>query len=105
MYEFIYKYIYVYTIVGGGVSNGIILQRFPEKDWPDTPFIEGIEWVKLFSSRKKSHYISYLIYDYFIIVLSTTRMGPINRETRTTVLCLNIDRHRRKSTLLRLHVF
>lgn len=28
----------------GGISNGIILQRFPEKDWPDTPFIEGIEW-------------------------------------------------------------
>ncbi|XP_060530285.1 myotubularin-related protein 13 isoform X2 [Cylas formicarius] len=24
--------------------NGIILQRFPDKDWPDTPFIEGIEW-------------------------------------------------------------
>lgn len=27
-----------------GISNGRILQRFPEKDWPDTPFIEGIEW-------------------------------------------------------------
>ncbi|XP_065158308.1 myotubularin-related protein 13 isoform X2 [Atheta coriaria] len=27
-----------------GTSNGIILQRFPEKDWPDTHFIEGIEW-------------------------------------------------------------
>ena len=24
--------------------NGKILQRFPEKDWPDTPFIAGIEW-------------------------------------------------------------
>ncbi|CAD7092899.1 unnamed protein product [Hermetia illucens] len=24
--------------------SGKILQRFPEKDWPDTPFIEGIEW-------------------------------------------------------------
>lgn len=20
------------------------MQRFPEKDWPDTPFIDGIEW-------------------------------------------------------------
>jgi myotubularin-related protein 5/13 len=29
------------------MSNGIILQRFPEKDWADTPFIEGIEWVCL----------------------------------------------------------
>ncbi|XP_049836392.1 myotubularin-related protein 13 isoform X2 [Schistocerca gregaria] len=27
-----------------GISSGIILQRFPEKDWSDTPFIEGIEW-------------------------------------------------------------
>nr|XP_018897778.1 PREDICTED: myotubularin-related protein 13 isoform X2 [Bemisia tabaci] len=27
-----------------GASNGIILQRFPEKDWSDAPFIEGIEW-------------------------------------------------------------
>lgn len=27
-----------------GTSSGIILQRFPEKDWEDTPFIEGIEW-------------------------------------------------------------
>ncbi|CAH2010931.1 unnamed protein product [Acanthoscelides obtectus] len=27
-----------------GISSGIILQRFPEKDWPETPFIEGIEW-------------------------------------------------------------
>ncbi|XP_017780101.1 PREDICTED: myotubularin-related protein 13 isoform X2 [Nicrophorus vespilloides] len=27
-----------------GISNGMILQRFPEKDWSDTPFIEGIEW-------------------------------------------------------------
>lgn len=28
----------------GGLSKGIILQRFPEKDWSDTPFIDGIEW-------------------------------------------------------------
>ncbi|XP_026287376.1 myotubularin-related protein 13 isoform X1 [Frankliniella occidentalis] len=27
-----------------GVSNGVIIQRFPEKDWEDTPFIDGIEW-------------------------------------------------------------
>lgn len=47
------KYIYV-TIAGGGVSSGVILQRFPEKDWPDTPFIEGIEWVSLpFSGRQR----------------------------------------------------
>ncbi|XP_005191507.1 myotubularin-related protein 13 isoform X1 [Musca domestica] len=26
------------------LTCGKIIQRFPEKDWPDTPFIEGIEW-------------------------------------------------------------
>lgn len=34
-------------LLGSGISNGVILQRFPEKDWSDTPFIEGIEWVIL----------------------------------------------------------
>lgn len=33
------------VILGSGKRSGMILQRFPEKDWPDTPFIEGIEWV------------------------------------------------------------
>ena len=28
---------------GGGISQGKIVQRFPEKDWPDTPFIDGVE--------------------------------------------------------------
>ena len=40
----LYTYI-PYCFVGSGISSGIILQRFPEKDWSDTPFIEGIEWV------------------------------------------------------------
>ncbi|KAH8341099.1 hypothetical protein KR067_010896 [Drosophila pandora] len=30
--------------VCGQPTCGKIVQRFPEKDWPDTPFIEGIEW-------------------------------------------------------------
>lgn len=34
-----------FYLQGSGISSGIILQRFPEKDWEDTPFIEGIEWV------------------------------------------------------------
>lgn len=29
--------------LGGGFSQGKIIQRFPEKDWEDTPFIPGIE--------------------------------------------------------------
>lgn len=48
------------VIVGGGVSSGAILQRFPEKDWPDTPFIEGIEWVRLFLLEKES-WICYIV--------------------------------------------
>nr|CAD7393185.1 unnamed protein product [Timema cristinae] len=32
------------THARSGTSSGIILQRFPEKDWSDTPFIDGIEW-------------------------------------------------------------
>ncbi|CAF4762974.1 unnamed protein product [Pieris macdunnoughi] len=28
----------------GGLSNGVILQRFPEINWDDTPFHDGIEW-------------------------------------------------------------
>jgi len=42
--KLLYTYI-PYCFVGSGISSGIILQRFPEKDWSDTPFIEGIEWV------------------------------------------------------------
>lgn len=36
-----YQWKLKYVIAG----SGIILQRFPEKDWSDTPFIDGIEWV------------------------------------------------------------
>lgn len=36
-----------FIILGSGISSGIIIQRFPEKDWPDTPFIDGIEWVNV----------------------------------------------------------
>ncbi|KAM3965988.1 LOW QUALITY PROTEIN: SET domain binding factor [Aphomia sociella] len=28
----------------GGLSSGVILQRFPETNWDDAPFHEGIEW-------------------------------------------------------------
>lgn len=41
-------------ISGSGKRSGKILQRFPEKDWPDTPFIEGIEWVRDTNRAKKS---------------------------------------------------
>lgn len=30
-------------MIGNDVHQGKILQRFPEKDWPDAPWIEGIE--------------------------------------------------------------
>ncbi|MPC33187.1 Myotubularin-related protein 13 [Portunus trituberculatus] len=28
---------------GNGIGSGKIIQRFPERDWPDTPFTEGLE--------------------------------------------------------------
>lgn len=35
-----------FFVAGGGLSSGVILQRFPELNWDDTPFHEGIEWVR-----------------------------------------------------------
>lgn len=43
--NFTEKFFFVINILGSGKRSGKILQRFPERDWPDTPFIEGIEWV------------------------------------------------------------
>lgn len=40
----------------------------------------------------------------FFIVLPTARMGSVNGEARATLLCVDTDRHRRESTLLRLYV-
>jgi hypothetical protein len=36
----------------------MIIQRFPEKDWKDTPFIDGIEWV-----------ITKLLFRFIIIII------------------------------------
>lgn len=106
------QYVYLFTCtniilpIGGGVSSGIILQRFPEKDWPDTSFIEGIEWVKRYFSQRDIYYwIIDLHRNFLIVVLSTARMGFVDREARTTLLCLDIDGYRCKPTLLRLYVF
>lgn len=93
------------VIAGGGVSSGVILQRFPEKDWPDTPFIEGIEWVKLFPW--KDRFVTLSCHSravYHLTVLSTARMGFVNGKARATLLCFDIDGYRCKSTLLCLHV-
>lgn len=50
LFSIILFYYYFTTILGTTTDNqlltcGKIIQRFPEKDWPDTPFIAGIEWV------------------------------------------------------------
>ncbi|KAK3881737.1 hypothetical protein Pcinc_013820 [Petrolisthes cinctipes] len=34
---------YDHTKDRNGIGNGKIIQRFPERDWPDTPFTEGLE--------------------------------------------------------------
>lgn len=41
-------FFFVIFFIGSGTRTGKILQRFPEIDWTDTPFIEGLEWVTIF---------------------------------------------------------
>lgn len=36
---------FVFSTLGNDTHQGKILQRFPESDWSDTPFIEGMELV------------------------------------------------------------
>lgn len=46
---FIFMFFFVFfSKLGSGTRTGKILQRFPEIDWADTPFIEGLEWVIYF---------------------------------------------------------
>lgn len=45
-----------FLLLGSGTRTGKILQRFPEIDWADTPFIEGLEWVTIFLYYIKSTY-------------------------------------------------
>ncbi|XP_050441146.1 myotubularin-related protein 13 [Adelges cooleyi] len=53
----------------GGKSKGIIVQRFPEKDWKDTPFIDGIEWFcqpqgwSLSSERQEPRFFVFVLTD------------------------------------------
>jgi len=53
--------------VGGGISQGKIIQRFPEKDWSDTPFIEGVElfcqplgWMLSTEQQEPKYFVSAL---------------------------------------------
>lgn len=32
-------------LIGSGAGLGKIIQRFPQKDWDDTPFPQGVELV------------------------------------------------------------
>lgn len=55
--------------LGSGSRGGKILQRFPEKDWPDTPFIDGIEWFcqplgwKLSTDRQEPQFFTSVLTD------------------------------------------
>lgn len=55
--------------LGSGLRAGKILQRFPEKDWPDTPFIDSIElfcqplgW-KLSTDRQEPQFVTSVFTD------------------------------------------
>lgn len=70
--------------VSGQPICGKIVQRFPEKDWPDTPFIEGIEWVNIYlinlsyTTTTCTHFThsNYFVCTFFLLslVLSTSRL-------------------------------
>lgn len=42
---FFYILSFSIDICRSGVSSGKILQRFPEVDWEDCPYTQGVEWV------------------------------------------------------------
>uniref|UniRef100_A0A673JHE5 Myotubularin-related protein 5-like n=1 Tax=Sinocyclocheilus rhinocerous TaxID=307959 RepID=A0A673JHE5_9TELE len=42
-YASIYPLFLFFLCVGGSEGQGLILQRFPEKDWEDNPFPQGLE--------------------------------------------------------------
>ncbi|KAL1459921.1 hypothetical protein WDU94_011868, partial [Cyamophila willieti] len=84
----------------GGVSQGIILQRFPEKDWSDTPFIEGIEYFcqpqgwMLSSERQEPRFFVSILTDVganphyfsclsFFETVSVTPSKPVDEEEDT----------------------
>lgn len=70
-------------VIGGGVSSGVILQRFPEKDWSDTPFIEGIEWVKLFLLEDR--FLIIMLFTYYVLSYSfvNRKDGPYQRKGKS----------------------
>jgi hypothetical protein len=73
---------------GNGTRNGKIIQRFPEKDWSDTPFIEGIEWVSLFFFLPS---IDNSYSNDSVTVLSTTWLEFVVRSTGTKIFCFGTD--------------
>ncbi|KAI8440795.1 hypothetical protein MSG28_009120 [Choristoneura fumiferana] len=75
------------THVGGGLSSGVILQRFPELNWDDTPFHEGIEWfvpfyarIKQAAHKREMTMLAYELRPTWTVVLSATRMGTVDGE-------------------------
>lgn len=43
--HFLTSEFFVFVFIGGSEGLGRILQRFPEKDWEDNPFPQGLELV------------------------------------------------------------
>lgn len=78
-------YVRIFVIVGGGVSSGVILQRFPEKDWPDTPFIEGIEWVRLLLLEDRFVTSPDLLFTHCVLPYSfvNRKDGPCQRKGKS----------------------
>lgn len=87
-----------FVLTGSGKSNGIILQRFPEHDWDDTPFIDGIEWV--YQPSLNAVFLSSSSLMLYFSVLSTPRMGIIIRAARTKIFRFRFNRYWRQQAFL-----
>lgn len=51
-----FKWLHFLYFIGSGTSCGKIIQRFPEKDWEDCPFTQGIELVSVIKSAVNRGY-------------------------------------------------
>lgn len=88
---------HLFFVVGNDTNQGKILQRFPQTDWPDTPFIEGMELV---SCEYATGCCSNDLHSGFVLVLPAARMGAVFATRGTEIFHVGSYECRRKSLLL-----
>jgi hypothetical protein len=88
--------------IEGGLGSGIILQRFPIKDWEDVPFISEIELVRFRFPVVSFHtsLFSWLFIFGFVVVLSASRMDTFSGKRGAKILRIRTHGYEWKSALL-----